>query len=168
MSKRRKHVAIRSVKGRPSFLQDTTLHEFCCVHNSTQQNSTCHNWTQHHSTCQNSTRPPLDTAQLGTSKLDTLQLYTDHMAVRLKLLQRSKRYEQSVNVITIRHKKVGIRTIPLFVPFATKVLLQPYSCDARLPRSGGIPYIFKACEKKSLCGICPSVWHHSLTAICSV
>ena len=33
-------------------------------------------------------------------------------------------------------------------------------CDARLPRSEGIPYIFKACEKKSLCGICPSVWHH--------
>ena len=34
------------------------------------------------------------------------------------------------------------------------------SCEARLLRSGGIPYIFKACEKKSLGGICLSVWHH--------
>ena len=32
------------------------------------------------------------------------QLYTDHMAVRLKLLYSSERYEQSVNVITIRQK----------------------------------------------------------------
>ena len=40
-------------------------------------------------------------------------------------------------------------------------IVQPPDCDARLPRSGGIPYIFKACEKKSLCGICPSIWHHS-------
>ena len=38
---------------------------------------------------------------------------------------------------------------------------EPQTCDARLPRSGGIPYIFKACKKKSLCGICPSIWHHS-------
>ena len=41
-------------------------------------------------------------------------------------------------------------------------LLRTLNCDARLPRSGGIPYIFKACEKKSLCGICPSIWHHRL------
>ena len=38
-------------------------------------------------------------------------------------------------------------------------------CDDRLPRSGGIPYIFKACEKKSLGGTCPSVWHHSIGVI---
>ena len=42
----------------------------------------------------NSTRP----------QLDTPQLYTDHIAVRLKLLYSSERYEQSVKVITIRQK----------------------------------------------------------------
>ena len=28
-------------------------------------------------------------------------------------------------------------------------------CDARLPRSGGIPYIFKACEKSPSAGFVP-------------
>ena len=56
------------------------------------------------STPHKSTRPQLDTAQLNTPQLDTSQLYTDHMAVRLKLLYSSERYEQSINVITIRQK----------------------------------------------------------------
>ena len=39
-------------------------------------------------------------------------------------------------------------------------------CDARLwLRSGGIPYIFKACEKKSLCGIGPPIWHHRVESL---
>ena len=46
-------------------------------------------------------------------------------------------------------------------PLSSPLLRRPRACDARLLRSGGIPYIFKACEKKSLCGICPSIWHHS-------
>ena len=68
----------------------------------------------HNSTPHNSKRPQFDTAQLNipqldtpqfdTSQLDTLQLYTDHMAVWLKLLYSSERYEQSVNVITLRQK----------------------------------------------------------------
>ena len=59
------------------------------VHNSIQHNSTRHNSTRH-----NSTRP----------QLNTPQLYTDHMTVWLKLLYSSERYEQSVNVITLRQK----------------------------------------------------------------
>ena len=31
----------------------------------------------------------------------------------------------------------------------------PGCCDARLPRSGGIPYIFKACEKSPFAGFVP-------------
>ena len=40
------------------------------------------------------------------------QLYTDHMALRLKLLS-SERYEQSVNVITMRQKSrnTNVRTV---------------------------------------------------------
>ena len=59
---------------------NTTLH----VHNSTRHNSTRHN----------STRPNPTRLQLNTPKLDTPQLYTDHMAVRLKHLYSSERYEQ--------------------------------------------------------------------------
>ena len=65
----------------------------------------------HNSIPHNSKRPQLDTAHLNTPQFDTThhnaarpQLYTDHMAVRLKLLYNSERYEQSVNVITIRQK----------------------------------------------------------------
>ena len=36
-----------------------------------------------------------------------------------------------------------------------KIVLGTTPYDARLPRSEGIPYIFKACEKKSLDRICP-------------
>ena len=45
-------------------------------------------------------------------------------------------------------------------PVASKKMTLGQVCDARLLRSGGIPYIFKSCEKKSLWGICPSIWHH--------
>ena len=73
----------------------TTLH----VHNLTRHNLTRHNSTRPNPTRHKSTRPQLDTSQL-----DTPQLYTDYMAIRLKLLYSSERYEQSVNVITIRQK----------------------------------------------------------------
>ena len=86
------------------YMATTRLRTILHVHNSTRHNSTQHNWT-----CHNSTRLQLDMAQFDTSKLDTaqfdtLQLYTNHMAVRLKLLQSSERYTQNVNVITIRQK----------------------------------------------------------------
>ena len=94
----------------PSFLQDTILHS----HNSTHITKHGTSLYGHNSTPHNFKHPQLDTAQLntpqldmpqfGTSQLDTPQLYTDHMAVWLKLLYSSERYEQSVNVITLRQK----------------------------------------------------------------
>ena len=58
--------------GRPSFLQDTTLHS----HNSTH--TTQHGTTPyvHNSTPHNSTRPQLDTAQLNAPQLDTPEFNT--------------------------------------------------------------------------------------------
>ena len=72
-------------RGRPSFLQVTTLHSHNSTHIS-QHGTTLygHNSTPHNSTHHNSARP----------RLDTSQLYTDHMAVRLKLLESSERSEQ--------------------------------------------------------------------------
>ena len=64
-------------EGRPSFLQDTTLHS----HNSTHTTQHGTSLYGHNSTPHNFKRPQLVTAQLDmprfdTSQLDTTQLYT--------------------------------------------------------------------------------------------
>ena len=74
--------ALTAIVGRPLFLHDTTLHSQNSAH-TTQHGITLYG---HNSTLHNSIGPQLDTAQLNTPQLDTTQLYTDHMAVRLKLL----------------------------------------------------------------------------------
>ena len=64
-----------SILGRPSFLQDTTLH----IHNSTH--TTQHGTTLygHNSTPHNATRSQLDIAQLNTPQLDTPWFDTSHL-----------------------------------------------------------------------------------------
>ena len=59
-----------SVFGRPSFLQNTTLHSHNSTH-TTQHGTTLYG---HNSIPHNSTRPWLDTAQINMPQLDTVQL----------------------------------------------------------------------------------------------
>ena len=115
---------VQDFEGRQSFLQDTILHSHNSTHTTQHgtslygHNSTPHNFKHPQIDTAQLNTPQLDTPQFDTSQLDTPQLYTGHMAVWLKLLYSSERYEQSVNVITLRQKS-RIRTIPLFGPFVT-------------------------------------------------
>ena len=84
-----KNIFLAFALGRPSFLQDTTLHShnsphttlhgpILHTHNSIRHNSTRHNSTRNNSTHHNSTRN-ISTLQFDASHLDPAKLDTTHL-----------------------------------------------------------------------------------------
>ena len=65
-----------------------------------------------------------------------------------------------LNQVLIDSRTSGLIIIfGIFLFWSSTIEVESPSYDFRLPRSGGIPYIFKACEKSPSAGF---VWHQSL------